>query len=208
MTHRFSELMFTPGVKQLQETDGSRQSYARFEAPGFPAKDRLTKTETEFIAIRDSFYIATVSETGWPYVQHRGGEPGFLKVLDERTISFVDYPGNRQFISFGNIAGDDRVSLFLMDYPNQRRLKILGHGCPVDPSAVPEIANGGDDEEGGPTGRGLIISVEAIDWNCPKYITPRFTAAELEPLHESLKSLEAENVRLRRELAKHATSGN
>ena len=204
MTHRFSELMFTPGVKQLQEADGSRQSYARFEAPGFPAKDQLTDREAEFIALRDSFYIATVSETGWPYVQHRGGELGFLKILDERTLGFVDYPGNRQFISFGNIAGDDRVSLFLMDYPNRRRLKILGHGRWVDPSTDRRLSEAVTDVGGEASGRGTIITIEAFDWNCPQYITPRFTDAELEPLHSSLRSLEAENARLRRQLATDA----
>ena len=204
MTHRFSELMFTPGVKQLQEADGSRQSYARFDAPGFPAKDHLNDREAEFIALRDSFYIATVSETGWPYVQHRGGEPGFLKILDERTLGFVDYPGNRQFISFGNIAGDDRVSLFLMDYPNRRRLKILGHGRWVDPSTDRRLSDAVTDVGGEAAGRGTIITIEAFDWNCPQYITPRFTDAELEPLHSSLKMLEAENAKLRRQLATDA----
>ncbi len=204
MTHRFSELMFTPDVKQLQEADGSRASYARFEALGFPAKDQLTQGEAEFIAQRDSFYIATVSEKGWPYVQHRGGAPGFLKVLDARTLGFVDYPGNRQFISFGNIAGDDRVSLFLMDYPNRRRLKILGHAGLVDPLTDLRLAEGAAGTERETTGRGTIIAIEAFDWNCPQYITPRFTEVELEPLHSSLKSLEAENAALRRELAKHA----
>ena len=203
MTHRFSELMFNPGVKQLQEANGSRASYARFEAPGFPAKDHLMQGEAEFIAQRDSFYIATVSENGWPYVQHRGGAPGFLKVLDARTLGFVDYPGNRQFISFGNIVGDDRVALFLMDYPNRRRLKILGHARPVDPSTDLRLAEGAAGTERETTGRGTIIAIEAFDWNCPQYITPRFTEVELEPLYSSLKSLETENAKLRRELAKH-----
>ena len=204
MTHRFSELMFTPGVKQLQEADGSRQSYARFEASGFPAKDELTDREAEFIALRDSFYIATVSETGWPYVQHRGGEPGFVKILDKRTLGFIDYPGNRQFISFGNIAGDDRVSLFMMDYPNRRRLKILGHGRQVDLSTELRLTEAVTDAGGDAARRGTIFTIEAFDWNCPQYITPRFTEAELEPLRSSLKLLEAENARLRRQLTTDA----
>ena len=140
MTHRFAELMFTPHVKALQAEDGSRASYARFEEPSFPARDRLTPKEAEFISERDSFYMATVSGTGWPYVQHRGGAPGFLKVLDERTLAFADYPGNRQFVSFGNMAASDRVALILIDYPNRRRLKLLGHARVMDAWSDPALA--------------------------------------------------------------------
>lgn len=198
MTHRFSDLMFTPHVKKLQERDGSRGSYARFEKPDFPARDRLTEIETSFIAARDSFYIATLTETGWPYVQHRGGAPGFLKVLDARTLGFADYPGNRQFITRGNLDGSDRVALFLMDYPNRRRLKILGHATPVEGEAA---AQADWLERGDGPSRGLRIAIEGFDWNCPKYITPRFTEAELRPLATRLEALEAENADLRAQVA-------
>jgi hypothetical protein len=183
MTHRFAELMFTPRVKALQAQDGSRASYARFEQPGFPARDRLTEKEAAFIVQRDSFYMATVSETGWPYVQHRGGAPGFLKVIDARTLAFADYPGNRQFVSFGNMAASDRVALILMDYPNRRRLKLLGHGS-VGP---------GTDE----AARRVVIALEGFDWNCPQYITPRFTESDMAPLRTRLAELDAEVAALR-----------
>lgn len=197
MTHRFSELMFTPTVKALQAQDGSRASYARFEADDFPARDRLTEGERDFIARRDSFYLASVSEEGWPYVQHRGGAPGFLRVLDDRTLGFLDYPGNRQFISFGNIATDDRVCLFLMDYPNRRRLKLLGHARPATAIELARLQAESAVEADPPPARGLIIAIEGFDWNCPKYITPRFTADELAPLRARIEELEAENAALR-----------
>lgn len=197
MTHRFAELMFTPHVKALQAEDGSRASYARFEEPGFPARDRLTLKEAEFIAERDSFYMATVSETGWPYVQHRGGAPGFLKVIDERTLAFADYPGNRQFVSFGNMAASDRVALILMDYPNRRRLKLLGHARAMDAWSDPALA----ERFGGPgtdvTARRVVIAVEGYDWNCPQYITLRFTEGDMAPLRTRLAELEAEVAALR-----------
>lgn len=189
MADRYSELMFTSAVKRLQEVDGSRTSYARFEKAGFPARDRLGQRETEFIALRDSFYLASVSETGWPYIQHRGGPPGFVKVLDDRTLGLPDYPGNRQFISFGNVDGDDRVSLFLMDYPHRRRLKILGHARLIERATEPAllVRLGAIADESAE--RGLIISIEAFDWNCPKYITQRFTLAELDRLGALMHAL-------------------
>ena len=211
MASRFSELMFTPAVKRMQQGDGSRASYARSEAAGFPAHDRLTSREADFIASRDSFYMASVSETGWPYVQHRGGQPGFLKVLDDRAIGFPDYPGNRQFVSFGNIGGDDRVSLFLMDYPHRRRLKILGHARLVDTTSEPTslaqlvgLVGPGEPR----MARGVIVALEAFDWNCPQYITPRFTVPELESLHARLRSLTAENTELRSRLKSPNTASD
>lgn len=196
MTHRFSELMFTPGVKALQAADGSRSSYARLEQPDFPARDRFTAKEVAFIAQRDSFYMATVSETGWPYVQHRGGQPGFLKVIDDRTLAFADYPGNRQFISLGNLQASQRVALILMDYPNRRRLKLLGRASAADFGRDPNF--GGRPDELGPDDavRGLVIALEGFDWNCPQYITPRFTEPELAPLRARLAALEAEVAEL------------
>jgi predicted pyridoxine 5'-phosphate oxidase superfamily flavin-nucleotide-binding protein len=204
MTHRFSELMFTPAVRRLQEADGSREAYARFEAPNAPAGDRFTDREAAFVAARDSFYLATVSETGWPYVQHRGGPAGFLKVLDDRTLGFADYRGNRQFVSVGNLAGDDRVSLFLVDYPSRRRLKILGRARMVDAASEPALMRRLGEGAAGRVERGILIAVEGFDWNCPQHITPRFTGAEIAeavaPLHARLQALEAENAALRARL--------
>ena len=125
MGHKFAEIAFTPTVKKAQEHSGSRRSYARLE-DGDAHHDNLGSREMAFIADRDSFYMATVSETGWPYIQHRGGPPGFVRILDEKTIGFADFAGNRQYVSVGNLQSDDRVSLFFMDYPNQTRLKLLG----------------------------------------------------------------------------------
>jgi ferredoxin-NADP reductase/predicted pyridoxine 5'-phosphate oxidase superfamily flavin-nucleotide-binding protein len=180
MSLRFAELMFTPTVKAVQTRQGSRGAYERFEEPDAPALDRLTEGERAFIAARDSFYMATVSETGWPYVQHRGGPAGFLKVLDDRTIGFADYSGNRQYVSVGNLIHDDRVSLFLVDYPNRRRLKILGRARIVDLRAEPEtIAQLRDADYDARIERGMVIRIEGYDWNCPQHITPRFTEAEI-----------------------------
>ena len=190
MTHRFAELMFTPHVKALQAEDGSRASYARFEEPGFPARDRLTQKEAEFIAQRDSFYMATTSETGWPYVQHRGGPAGFLKMIDEQTLAFADYPGNRQFVSFGNMAASDRVALILMDYPNRRRPKLLGHAKVMDAESNPDPLGLFDPPGDANSARLVVIALEGFDWNCPQYITPRFTEAEIAPLRAKLAALE------------------
>jgi hypothetical protein len=192
MSHRFAELTFTDRVKAIQEQEGSRASYARFEG-GAAHHDRLGSAEAAFLAARDSFYLATVSETGWPYVQHRGGPPGFLKVLDEATIGFADFRGNRQYVSLGNLGGDDRVSLILVDYPHRRRLKILGHARPVEDAAtLARLAVPGYPAK---VERGLLIAVAAFDWNCPQHLTPRFTEAEIAaaaaPLHARIAELEA-----------------
>jgi predicted pyridoxine 5'-phosphate oxidase superfamily flavin-nucleotide-binding protein len=192
MSHRFAELAFTDRVKAIQEQEGSRASYARFEG-GEAHHDRLGAAEAAFLAARDSFYLATVSETGWPYVQHRGGPPGFLKVLDEATIGFADFRGNRQYVSLGNLGGDDRVSLILVDYPRRRRLKILGHARAVDDAAT--LARLAVPDYPAKVERGLLIAVAAFDWNCPQHLTPRFTEAEIAaavaPLHARIAELEA-----------------
>lgn len=205
MTHRFAELMFSPAAKALQADAGSRDAYARLAAPGAPANDRFGARESAFIAARDSFYLGTVNEDAWPYVQHRGGPPGFLKVLDERTLGFADYRGNKQFITFGNLATDDRVSLFLMDYPHRRRLKILGHARLVDPARETALAARLVDPGALPTGM-IVVTLEGFDWNCPQYITPRYTEAELRdllaPMRERLAELEQENRDLRQARAK------
>lgn len=208
MTHRFLEIATTPAVKAAQEAQGSRRSYARQEE-GEPHHDRLGETEAGFIAARDSFYLASVSETGWPYLQHRGGPAGFLRVLDETTLGFADLRGNRQYLSLGNLTADDRLCLFLMDYGHKARLKIFGRAIFHDLAAEPELARRliVPGYRAVPE-RGITIKVEAFDWNCPQHITPRFSEAELAPalapVRQRLEELEAENARLRAELGARA----
>ncbi|WP_186416787.1 pyridoxamine 5'-phosphate oxidase family protein [Bosea sp. CS1GBMeth4] len=205
MTHRFLEIATTPAVRAAQEAQGSRRTYARQEQ-GEPHNDRLGEAEADFIAARDSFYLASVSETGWPYLQHRGGPAGFLRVLDEATLGFADLRGNRQYLSLGNLTADDRLCLFLMDYGHRARLKIFGRARFHDLAAEPELARRLilPDYRAVPE-RGVTIAVEAFDWNCPQHITPRFSEAELAPalapIRQRLEELEAENARLRAELA-------
>jgi predicted pyridoxine 5'-phosphate oxidase superfamily flavin-nucleotide-binding protein len=202
MGKRFAELAFTPLVKEQQRLHGSRQSYARMEQWGEPG-DRLGETEQEFIKERDGFYMASVTESGWPYVQFRGGAKGFLRVLDEQTLGFADLRGNKQYITTGNLEHDDRVALFLMDYPNQSRLKILGHAevHEGDAEAGKRMETLRVEGEKTPAERTVTIHVEAFDWNCPQHITPRYTQEELkpilEPMRKRLEELEAENKRLR-----------
>jgi predicted pyridoxine 5'-phosphate oxidase superfamily flavin-nucleotide-binding protein len=195
MGHRFAELAFTPAVKAAQVREGSRDAYRKLEE-GEPHHDRLGPAEAAFLAARDSFYLASVGETGWPYVQHRGGPPGFLKVLDERTIGFADFRGNRQHVSVGNLGGDDRVSLILVDYPNRRRLKILGRARVAEPGREPDtVARLEVPGYRAKVERGILVAVEAFDWNCPQHITPRYTAAEVAeavaPLRARVAELEA-----------------
>ena len=193
MGHKFAELAFTPKVKAAQEQNGSRRSYSRMEA-GADHHDVLGPNEAGFIAARDSFYMATVSETGWPYIQHRGGPVGFMRVLDEKTIGLADFRGNRQYVSVGNLQTEDRVSLFLMDYPNRARLKILGRARIVDANDTETLQRISMPEYKAQVERGILISVEAFDWNCPQHITPRFTLAEIEegtaPLRQRIAELE------------------
>jgi uncharacterized protein len=180
MGKRFAELAFTPSVKQQQEKHGSRAAYARVEQWGEPG-DRLGEFEQQWLAQRDGFYMGTVTETGWPYIQYRGGKKGFLKVLDERTVAFADLRGNKQYISVGNLEGDDRVALFFMDYAHQERLKILGHARVVEnnPEAERLLAQLRVPGEKTPAERAVVITIEAFDWNCQQHITPRWTAEEL-----------------------------
>jgi ferredoxin-NADP reductase/predicted pyridoxine 5'-phosphate oxidase superfamily flavin-nucleotide-binding protein len=182
MARAFAKIAFTPNVQAAQARMGSRDAYSGAEL-GTPEKVRLSPYEMHFIAERDSFYQGTVGENGWPYVQHRGGPAGFLKVLDPQTIGYADFSGNRQYISVGNLAGDDRVSLFLMDYAGQRRLKIWGRARLIDENEEPEIlARLETPSYRAPVERGVLITVEAYDWNCPKYITPRFTEKQMKEL--------------------------
>jgi predicted pyridoxine 5'-phosphate oxidase superfamily flavin-nucleotide-binding protein len=192
MAQAFLHTMFSPRSRALQEASGSRASYARMEGDAADV-DVLTDRELQFIAARDSFYMASISEGGWPYVQHRGGPAGFLRWLVGNRIGFADYRGNRQYLSAANLTTDDRVSLFLMDYPNRRRLKLIGHAhggedpadivalMMPDYAAIPE--------------RAFLIDITGFDWNCPQHITPRFTEAEIkratDPLLDELDRLRA-----------------
>ena len=185
MASAFARIAFTPNVRAAQTRMGSRDGYRQLET-GEDEIAALGPMEVEFIAERDSLYQGTVGESGWPYVQHRGGPPGFLKVLDERTIGYADFSGNRQYLSVGNLAGDNRVSLFLMDYAQQRRLKIWGRVRFVDESLEPDlIARLESPDYRARVERGVIIHIEAYDWNCPKYITPRYTKAQVDELLKS-----------------------
>lgn len=193
MGHKFADIAFTKAVKQLQSEQQSRANYARWENKP-DINGLLSQQEVDFIISRDSFYMASVSETNWPYVQHRGGPVGFLNVIDEKTIGFVDYSGNRQYISTGNFVNNDRVSLFLMDYPSKKRLKILGRIRVIDNERAEELAPLKNIKFSAPIERGFIIDVEAFDWNCPKYITPRYTQVQVEQLIEPLQK---ENAQLK-----------
>lgn len=198
MPRAYAQIAFTPAVRELQSLAGSRKSYARQEQAE-DRRDELGEAEAQFIGERDGFYQATVSETGWPYVQFRGGPAGFLRVLDSKTIGYADFRGNLQYISVGNLAGDDRISLILMDYANRARLKLFGRVRLVsrdeDPELMARLAVPGYRAV---VQRAVIITVEGYDWNCPQHITPRFTEAEIAqavaPLHEEIE-------RLKRELA-------
>ena len=201
MAHQFSSLTFTPDVQAVQTEMGSRPANAQLTARG-PTNDALGADERAFIAARDGFYLATVGETGWPYVQFRGGPAGFLRVLEERTLAYADVTGNRQYITTGNLRSSPRAALFLMDYPNQTRLKILGTveitpwkdagawklELPMDERARPE--------------RVVTIRVAAFDWNCPQHIPQRWTAEELArtPRFDRIRKLEQENAALRARL--------
>jgi hypothetical protein len=189
---RFHTITFTPEVRAIQEQMGSRRSYARI--PPAEAPDVLGPDEQAFIGERDSFYMASVGAGGWPYVQHRGGPRGFVRVLDERTLAFADYRGNRQYISVGNVTRDDRVALIFMDYPNRTRLKLLARVAMHPPEAYPDVRL----EPDAKIERVFVLTVEGFDWNCPQHITPRYTEDEIaEILGPRIAALEAEVARLR-----------
>jgi predicted pyridoxine 5'-phosphate oxidase superfamily flavin-nucleotide-binding protein len=200
MAYGFLEIAGTPSVRAAQAAMGSDRLWTgRDFHRDF---DRFTPQEVQFIAERDSFYVATVSETGWPYVQHRGGPRGFLKVVDERTLAFADYSGNQQYISVGNLAADRRTALILLDYSRRTRLKLYAHVETVAPDADPALtALVTVPGYKARIERIFVLRLDAFDWNCPQHITPRFTEAEIEeatrPLRERLAELEAENRELR-----------
>jgi predicted pyridoxine 5'-phosphate oxidase superfamily flavin-nucleotide-binding protein len=198
MTSRFLDLTLTPDVKAVQ----ARYYGRSLAAPPAGGQDRLGDDEAAFIQAQDSFYLATVNQEGWPYMQHRGGPRGFLKVLAPSELGFVDFKGNRQLLSTGNLARDGRVCLFLMNYPLRARLKILGRAQVLDPREEPQLARAlTPPGREGATERLFRIQVEAFDWNCPQHITPRFTEEEVSqavrPLQDRIAELEAELARLR-----------
>lgn len=204
MGYGFLDITRTPSVKAAQAANGAAALWDNFQ--GDRAFDRFGEAEAAFIGQRDSFFMATVSESGWPYVQHRGGPPGFLRVLDERTLGFADFRGNRQYISLGNLNADDRAALFLVDYPNRARLKILAHteirDLNDDPALAEALAVPGYKAK---VERAMLFRLEAFDWNCSQHITPRFTEAELDgalaPVREHIEGLMAENAALKVRLA-------
>jgi uncharacterized protein len=179
MAKNFASLAFTDAVKSLQEKNGSRSSYARMEQQAYV--DGLTENEIDFISQRDSFYMATVGENGFPYIQHRGGPKGFVKVLDAKRIGFIDFRGNMQYISVGNLAGNKNVSLIMVDYPARTRLKILAKAEIVelkDDPVLYDLLN--LNEYKFKPERMMVLHIEAYDWNCPQHITPRYTVEEIE----------------------------
>ena len=197
----FAEIAFTPTVQALQEAHGSRTAYARMQAEA-DIGEGLGERESAFLAAADGFFIATVSETGWPYVQHRGGPPGFIRTLLPNRIAWAEFRGNRQYVSTGNVSGDDRVSIIVMDYANRQRLKLFGRlhllelsDAPPDLSRAVELPSYRARVE-----RIALVGVEAFDWNCPQHITQRFTLDQVElaaqPLHERIAELESELRRL------------
>lgn len=193
MTDVINDVVFTPAVKEVQERKGSRLAYARMAEKG-GWRRTVTEDLARFIAQRDSFYLGTASADGQPYIQHRGGEPGFLKVLDERTLAFADLKGNRQYITTGNLAENDKAFIFLMDYPNRRRIKIWGRARVVDDDAE-LLARLADPDYRGVAEQAVVFEIVAWDINCPQHITRRFTEAEvaelIAPLKRRISELEA-----------------
>lgn len=211
MSEHYAGIAFTDAVQEVQERYGSQTFYgakADRSRAATPGPDPLGPDERAYLAERDGFYLASISETGWPYVQHRGGPPGFLHVLDDHTIGWADFKGNLQYVSVGNLAHDPRVSLIVMDYARQQRLKIFGHARVVyaddEPDLVARLTHPDYDAV---VERAVVVTVDAFDWNCRQHITPRYSAAEIEPtlavLRKRLATAEAEVAELRRERASH-----
>lgn len=203
MAYGFMDIASTPSVRAAQAEMGAARIWSGFK--GSRQFDRFTGQEAGFIAQRDSFYMASVAESGWPYVQHRGGPAGFLKVLDERTLGFADYRGNRQYISTGNLRDNPRACLILVDYRRRARLKVYVRVEELTPGAEPLLTGQVvDPAYGASVERIFRLRLEAFDWNCPQHITPRFAETEIaeavRPLHERIAQLEQENAALRRQI--------
>ena len=203
MPRPVSDIAFTPAVKGIQEREGSRAAYAKME-DGRGWSDRITPDLKAFLKERDSFYIATTNSEGQPYIQHRGGKKGFLKVIDEETLAFADFKGNRQYVSMGNLSENDQAFIFLMDYPNRTRIKIWGRAEVVENNEELQ-SKLTDSDYGGVVERAFVFHVEAWDANCPQHIHPRYTKDEIEDLlggmREKIQNLETENENLKKQLA-------
>lgn len=213
MSKHYAAIAFTDDVQAVQRDHGSETFYARKRIAGeaAPGPDPLTEDERAFLAEQDSWYVATVSESGWPYVQHRGGPKGFLRVIDDHTIGWADFRGNLQYISTGNVTGNDRVALIAVDYARRSRLKIFGHARIVTAAEDPELIRAlGHPDYDVVVERAVVVSVDAFDWNCPQHITPRYTLAELEPaladVRAQMAALQEENATLRAKLDEGATA--
>jgi len=203
MAKNFAALAFTDAVKAMQEKMGSRASYARMEKETYV--DGLTENEMDFISQRDSFYMASVGENNFPYIQHRGGPKGFVKVLDESRIGFIDFRGNMQYISVGNIATNNNVAMIMVDYPSRTRLKILAKAEIVELKDDPLLYEQLDlDEYKFKPERMMVLHIEAYDWNCPQHITPRYTVTDIEEAfagqRQQITSLQAEVKELKKKL--------
>ncbi len=200
MAKNFAEIAFTEAVKKLQEIHGSRNSYERMEK--FNVVDGLTEGEMSFIQDRDSFYMASLGTQNFPYIQHRGGPKGFLKVLGSKRLAFIDFTGNKQYVSVGNMATNNNVSLIMIDYPSKTRLKILAKADVVELKDNPELYQqlNLDDYKFRPE-RMIVFNIEAYDWNCPQHIVPRYTTDEINkaflPQQEYIKKLEHEIYELK-----------
>ena len=212
ISKHYGSIAFTDDVRAVQADHGSQAFYDRKRATGKVSHgpDPLTDAEKEYLRGRDSFYLASVGETGWPYVQYRGGPKGFVHVLDDHTIGWADFRGNLQYISTGNVAGDDRVAIIAVDYANQRRLKLFGHASIITADEDAELLKSlADNAYDAVVERAVVVSVEAYDWNCQQHIAPRFTVEELQPalaaMHDQLSGLQAENARMREQL--HGATG-
>ncbi|MDI9245340.1 2Fe-2S iron-sulfur cluster-binding protein [Marinobacter sp. CHS3-4] len=201
MPHKYAQIAFTDSVRQVQIEQNSRSGYAKMDQ-GEDYNHLLSQHEADFIQERDSFYMASVSETNWPYLQHRGGPKGFMRVLDASTLGFADFSGNRQYVSTGNFQTNDRIALFFMDYPNKRRLKLMGRVELVPNQDWETLAKLEVDHYRANVERAFLIHVEAFDWNCPQHITPRFTEQELERL---IAPLASENERLKQQVKRAQT---
>jgi len=188
MPRQFSAIAFTPAVKAMQEKMGSRESYERFVAKG-AANNTIDSDLAQFIASMDGFYLGTVTANGYPYIQFRGGKPGFLKILNERTLGFADFRGNLQYISVGNLSENDKAFLFLMDYRHRRRLKILGRARIVenDPVILEQLQ---DPDYEATIERAIIFEIEGWDWNCPQHIPMRYAEAEMAAMQARITELE------------------
>lgn len=203
MPYGFMDIALTPSVRAAQAANDAAGIFENFQ--GDRAFDRFDENAAAFIASRNSFYIASVSETGWPYVQHRGGPTGFLKLLDEKRLGMLDFHGNKQYISLGNLTADSRVALFLMDYKRRKRMKMFARASYHDLAEEPDLGEALSlDDYPGVAERAMVFALEAYDWNCPQHIPKKLDVpdvlAGVASLEERIAKLEAENAELRARL--------